>query len=963
MRSLSDVAASGPLSLEDLTRIEDFLIETDTLAQAQVRRQIVWFVEELGIDPYYFQTTPVEEIARHILLLGASEVAARHGGEGVAIQLINEQAERAMYIVENRTSRKLEVERRIEERYPSFRLESYTTSGGASDMALRFYIATRPRYSEDSEDAGTVEGFAAAASQDFLERSMEETLERYRAVWEELCQRLTPVVRISRKEDTGEIRIMVGLQAGGFRQILTGFSHLFHRIQLPVKRKYIEPFRDGTFLLSFYIHETDEQTLEQLQRELNMVAILPRTTVTGLFTDEVFSAQETMYAAAAAAFAHQFASEHAEGYTLLQDSVEYNLEARGILESLRRQLAKNTFSTRRINATVLENREAVRVLFRHFEGLHGGQDGVDRATVEQVLERDVPYHRDRTVLRYFLQFNELVLRTNFFRERKACVAFRLGRGFLDHQEYTEDPWGIFFLVGRQFIGFHVRFRDIARGGIRIVRSRTADAYARNVDTLFQENYNLSSTQQKKNKDIPEGGSKGMVLLNQEFHSDPVAASSAFRSYADGLLDLLLHGRTGTGEQEVLFLGPDEGSAGLMDWAALHARRRDYPFWKSFTTGKPLSLGGIPHDRYGMTTRSVHTYVLGVLEKLGLDETAIRKIQTGGPDGDLGSNEILISRDVTTAIVDGSGVLCDPDGLDRSELERLAAARVMSDQYSRKLLGPRGFFVGIGDREITLPDGTVIANGEDFRNKFHLTPYLQADLFVPCGGRPAAITVANWKNLLDENGKPRVRIIVEGANLFITQEARLRLEGAGIVLLKDASTNKGGVTSSSLEVYAGLALSDEQWQAQMCLEPGEEESPFRKALVGEIIQRVEDNARAEFELLWQERERTGTALTLLTDQVSERINRITDAVRESSMLKEPDIREAVLKRYTPKVLLEMVGYEELVQRVPEAYLDAIIAASIGSRFVYQYGILATEVDFADYIGKLRGKPVRKRQRTS
>lgn len=32
-----------------------------------------------------------------------------------------------------------------------------------------------------------------------------------------------------------------------------------------------------------------------------------------------------------------------------------------------------------------------------------------------------------------------------------------------------------------------------------------------------------------------------------------------------------------------------------------------------------------------------------------------KVQTGGPDGDLGSNEIKISKDRTVGIVDGSGV--------------------------------------------------------------------------------------------------------------------------------------------------------------------------------------------------------------------------------------------------------------------------------------------------------------------
>jgi len=75
----------------------------------------------------------------------------------------------------------------------------------------------------------------------------------------------------------------------------------------------------------------------------------------------------------------------------------------------------------------------------------------------------------------------------------------------------------------------------------------------------------------------------------------------------------------------------------MEWAALYARQRGYPYWKAFTTGKPPILGGIPHDTYGMTTRSVHQFVLGVLAQEGVEESEVRKLQIGGPDGDLGSN--------------------------------------------------------------------------------------------------------------------------------------------------------------------------------------------------------------------------------------------------------------------------------------------------------------------------------------
>ena len=60
--------------------------------------------------------------------------------------------------------------------------------------------------------------------------------------------------------------------------------------------------------------------------------------------------------------------------------------------------------------------------------------------------------------------------------------------------------------GLSFNGFHVRFRDISRGGVRVIKSTPA-TYKQNRASQFMENYNLAYTQHLKNKDIPEGGSK------------------------------------------------------------------------------------------------------------------------------------------------------------------------------------------------------------------------------------------------------------------------------------------------------------------------------------------------------------------------------------------------------------------------------------------------------------------------
>ena len=69
-----------------------------------------------------------------------------------------------------------------------------------------------------------------------------------------------------------------------------------------------------------------------------------------------------------------------------------------------------------------------------------------------------------------------------------------------------------------------------------------------------------------------------------------------------------------------------------------------------------------------------------------------------------------------------------------------------------------------------------------------------------------MNISNVAALVDTEGKPHFKYVVEGANLFFTQQARIYLEKRKVVLFKDSSANKGGVTSSSLEVLAGLTLA-------------------------------------------------------------------------------------------------------------------------------------------------------------
>ncbi|KAH9965381.1 Glutamate/phenylalanine/leucine/valine dehydrogenase [Russula dissimulans] len=160
-------------------------------------------------------------------------------------------------------------------------------------------------------------------------------------------------------------------------------------------------------------------------------------------------------------------------------------------------------------------------------------------------------------------------------------------------------------------------------------------------------------------------------------------------------------------------------------------------------------------------------------------------------------------------IDGSGVLADPAGINRDEFIRLAKLQVPMEHFGKSKLSKDGYLVRIEDQDVKLPSSEVVLDGTDFHNAVHLR--LKADLFVPCGGRPEAVNISNVAALVDSEGKPHFKCIVEGANLFFTQQKRK------VVLLKDSSTNKGGVTSSSLEVLAGLALSTEEYVHLMLLD--------------------------------------------------------------------------------------------------------------------------------------------------
>jgi glutamate dehydrogenase len=958
MKSLKDIAARSVLTEDQLKKLEKIILSQGPYTQEAVREELDWYCAGLGMNDYYFRTTPLRTIANHIRAIKAAEIIATIKEEKVVtVDLATEHAAEAIYLVDDFHPRGLEVERRIEEKYPNCRIQSYRTLRRARGLEhLRMYVVCMPEFVEPRPAPGETD-LHKIADKTFLASAPKETVDRYQALLNLTRDWESPHIDVTSVERSGEVRITVITKRDTSHRFFSNISDVINSHGQVSNRKYVEQFSNGRTAHTIYLKDVkDPALIQSLVEDISLIYVIPESPLSPLFREGKLTAQETVFAVSAWSYSHQFLTGYKAEYVRLAEALKDFPELLGILRTLKTKLVKDTFHEQRVWDSFVEYHGQIRRLFRIFDKRFnpGSKDRDVQKELEAAMKEislEIPVEIDRAIFLAVVQFIGHILKTNFYVKEKTSLAYMYDPGFLNTVDYPVTPFGIFQVVGAEFRGFHIRFRDIARGGIRIVKSGNLQTYLNNSDFIFDENYNLAYTQQHKNKDIPEGGSKGTILLNWGHMNN---ADEAFKKYIDGLLDLKLN-EPGVvdyyGKEVLLFLGPDEGTAELMAWAALRARKRGYKYWRSFSTGKPVSMGGIPHDLYGMTTNSIHEYVLKSLDKLGLKEEAITKVMTGGPDGDLGSNEILISKDTILSIVDGSGVLYDPDGLDRRELRRLARARKTVDHFRRERLSPGGFFVGISDRNVRLPDGERVELGLEFRNSFHLHPKFAADLFVPCGGRPASVNINNWQSYVDDKGNARFKIIVEGANLFITQQARLRLEEKGVIIYKDASANKGGVTSSSLEVLASLALTDGEYERLMCVRDRRVPA-FRRKYVEQILEFVRENARLEFDIIWKENEAKKTPRSVLSDLVSEKINSIKDAVGRSELAHDRALFRSVTQCCIPRALVREIGFEKILRRVPLAYLRAVVASQLASRYVYKHGLDANEINFYEFLKEMR-----------
>jgi glutamate dehydrogenase len=185
---------------------------------------------------------------------------------------------------------------------------------------------------------------------------------------------------------------------------------------------------------------------------------------------------------------------------------------------------------------------------------------------------------------------------------------------------------------------------------------------------------------------------------------------------------------------------------------------------------------------------------------------------------------------------------------------------------------------------------------------------------------------------------------------------------------------GGVTSSSLEVLAGLALSTEEYVDLMLFKDGKP-SEFYQSYVKDIQAKISENAAAEFSCIWREHQRVQgeKARTTISDELSITLNNLQTELEGSDLFDDLPSRRGVLSRAIPQTLVEKVGLDTLIERIPMPHQRALFSSWVSSHFVsspartrvlppkwratlliprddrccfqiYRYGVQASSVDF-------------------
>ena len=505
---------------------------------------------------------------------------------------------------------------------------------------------------------------------------------------------------------------------------------------------------------------------------------------------------------------------------------------------------------------------ATRALVGLFVAAHGpaGGSGRDKAVERQRAAFDdalaaVHAIDDDRILRRLRALVEATLRTNAFSPAAAeAVAFKIDSSQVPGLP-RPVPWREIWVYSPRVEGIHLRGGPVARGGLRWSDRR---------DDFRTEILGLMKAQLVKNAVIVPTGAKGGFYPKQ---LPPVAnrdawlaeGTESYRIFIRALLsvtDNLVDGKVvhpadviiRDGDDPYFVVAADKGTATFSDIANAISLERGFWLGDAFASG---GSNGYDHKAMAITARGAWISVQRHFLELGIDVQTdpFRVVGCGDMSGDVFGNGMLLSKAIKlVAAFDHRHIFLDPDpdpAASWTERKRLFdLPRSSWDDYDRNRLSKGGGIFKRTDKAITVSDearamldlgpGPIDPAGlinAILKARVDLIWFGGIGTYVKASTQPH-LEVGDPSNdvLRADASELRARAIGEGANLAITQAARIEFAAAGGRINTDFIDNSAGVDCSDNEVNIKIALNREMREGRLT-------EPKRNALLERMTDEV------------------------------------------------------------------------------------------------------------------------------
>ncbi len=489
-----------------------------------------------------------------------------------------------------------------------------------------------------------------------------------------------------------------------------------------------------------------------------------------------------------------------------------------------------------------------------------GSDEADaiRARLSEKLQGVESLDEDR-IIRRVMNLIDSIVRTNAFQKTADCgvkttLAFKIDSALVERLPKPR-PHREIFVYAPRVEGVHLRFGPIARGGLRWSDRR---------EDYRTEILDLAKAQRVKNSVIVPTGAKGGFYPKRlpsagERDARYEEGRGAYQDFIGALLDVtdnLVDGDLTPppdvvrrdGDDPYLVVAADKGTAAFSDTANAIAEARGFWLGDAFASG---GSKGYDHKVMGITARGAWEAVKRHFREVGVDiqNEPFSVIGVGDMSGDVFGNGMLLSRKIRLqAAFDHRHIFVDPEpdieASYQARQELFQKGRSSWAEYDASTISKGG---GVFSRASKTVDLTPEIRGWLGVDDGRLAPTelirrilaAQADLLWFGGiGTYVKAKAERHADVADRANDPlridadelAVKVVGEGANLGMTQAARIAFAERGGRVNTDAIDNAAGVDSSDHEVNIKVLL-------RKAVERGELDSKARDPLLADMTDDV------------------------------------------------------------------------------------------------------------------------------